>query len=171
MAEADIAPKRWGQATRDFIPADAERTHKEQERAKQLRAMGAGRVRLDFIPGPDHVLKPPQGRDTAGKEAVDRSIAAQASAARGMWEDGVAKLRGLNVQQTIEAITQAPYAVMEMYLAIELKHGQRKSVLDRFPALDPAVVERWEEVNSGAPIEATSGTATAKAEVAEETEK
>jgi hypothetical protein len=44
-------------------------------------------------------------------------------------------------------------------------------VLSQFPTVDPAVVKHWDEVNSGAPIEATSGTATAKAEVAEETEK
>lgn len=159
--QAPIKPKtRFGSATRDFIPAGEAPTAAELNRQKQLRAMGAGRVRMDFIPAEDHELKEPSGREAQGKEAIERSLAAQASAAREMWDGGVRKLQGLNVSQTIEAITQAPYAVMEMYLAIEMKHGQRKSVLDRFPALDPAVVARWEEVNSGAPIEASEGTDT-----------
>ena len=156
-----MAKQRFGQATRDFIPANENPTPLEVERGKQLRALGAGRVRLDFVPGPDYVKAPPSGHKAQAHEALERAMARQASAAREEFQAAVARLRDMNVAQATEFITQAPTAIQEMYLVAEGLHGARKSILDRFPPQDPEAVKRWEEINSGAPDEASKGTAEA----------
>ena len=154
--------------TRDFIPAGAPKTPKEVERSKQLKAMGAGRVRLDFIPGPDHKMAPPSGRKEQAREALERALARQASAAREDYDTAIKTLAGLNVAQAIEHITQAPFSVQELLLVVEATHGKRSSILNRFPPVDPKAVLRWEEINSGAPDKASEAAPSGPAEDAGE---
>lgn len=136
---------------RDFIPIDKDTSPTERARFQQLRSIAGGGVRRDFVPGPDHALKPPSGRAASAKEALDRALARQAGAAREEFQSAVKKLRDLNVAQTIEHITQAPTTVQEMTLVAEALHGNRSSVLQRFAPVDPEVVARWEVINAGAP--------------------
>ena len=144
--------------TRDFIPADTARSPLEVEKQKQLRSMGGGKVRLDFIPLPGQEPLPPSGHKAAAAEALERAMARQASAAREEYQAGVNKLSGLNVSQAIEAITQAPLAIQEMLLVAESLNGNRKSILQHFPDVDPEQVTRWKAINDGAPDEASEGT-------------
>ncbi len=155
---------------RDFIPADDELSDVEREKQKMLRAMGSGRRIADFIPGPDHELKPPSGAEAQAEEAIARAVAAQASSMRTEYQAAVTKLKGLNVGNAIEVILQAPPAVAELLLVAEKMNGNRKSITDRFGEVDPAAVARWASVaNDGATNEATEGTADeAKAEDAED---
>lgn len=136
---------------RDFIPTDKTTNPTERARFQQLRSITSGGVRADFVPGPDHALKPPSGRKNAAREALDRALARQAGSAREEFQGAVKRLRDLNVAQTIEHITKAPTAVQEMTLVAEALHGNRKSVLERFAPVDPEVVARWEAINAGAP--------------------
>lgn len=140
---------------RDFIPAGEKNTAtKVALEAQKLRARGAGF--RDFIPSPDHKLLPPSGSEASHREAIERAMARQASAAREDFNNAVMKLKGQTVSQAIEAIRQAPYAVMEMTLVAEQLNGNRKSILQVFPEVDPEVVLRWKEINAGAPDPATS---------------
>jgi hypothetical protein len=155
---SDTAVRKFGsRVVRDYIPAGKERTPEELERSKQLKAMGAGRVRMDFIPPAGHELKPPSGRADQASEALARSMARQASAARQDFQTGVERLQKLNVGQAVEAILQAPFSVQEMLLVAEKLNGNRVSVLNRFPQVDPATVARWGEINAGSPDPGVSG--------------
>lgn len=142
---------------RDFIPETKELSPTERARFQQLRSVAGGGVRADFVPGPNHVLRPPSGRKDSADLALERALARQAGAARQEFQGAVDRLRNLNVAQTIEHITQAPTAVQEMTLVAEALHGNRKSVLDRFTAVDPDVVARWKAINDGAPDGAQEG--------------
>lgn len=131
-------------------------TPAERERHAKLKGMGRGASSRDFIPGPDHKLQPPSGSAAQGQEAIDRSMAAQASAARDMYQEAVKKLQSMNVGQAIEAIMQAPFAQQELLLVAEAQNGARKSILDRFGEPDPAAVARWAEIVNGAPADDAS---------------
>lgn len=160
-AGKQIVPKtarRFGAVVRDFIPAGDKQTAVERARNSRLRSGSNRRVTPDFIPTADHETKPPSGHAEASKQAIERSLAAQASAARGDFDNVVQKLKGMNVAQTIEAITQAPFAVQEQMLIAEQMHGNRKSVLDRFGTPDPTVAARWKVILDGAPKEAEAST-------------
>lgn len=140
---------------RDYIPEGEGVSAVERERFTRQRAAGGSRP--DFIPGPDHKLAPRSGHAAQAKEALDRAMAAQGSAARADWDAGVLKLKNLNVGQAIEAIRQAPFAVQEMLLTIEMKHGQRSSILKAFPKVDPSVVENWDSILADAPASDEDG--------------
>ena len=155
----EITPKtgHFGTATRDYIPEEEPKTAWEIERTKQLRAMGAGRVRLDFIPVEGFVIKPPSGKMAQGDEAISRALANQWGAEERDYADAVEKLRKLNVAQTIEAINQAPSTVQELLIVAETLNGHRSSVLNKFPQIDPLVVARWEKYTSTNEASVTDG--------------
>jgi hypothetical protein len=147
---------QFGTVVRDFIPTTDDATPAELEKLKKLKGMGRGMGQRDFIPGPDHKLMPPSGSAEQGQEAIDRSMAAQASAAREMYQGAVKTLKELNVADAIEHITQAPFAQQELLLVAEARHGKRKSILDRFGEPDPAVAARWAVLVDGAPTDEAS---------------
>jgi hypothetical protein len=165
----DIQPRRAGSTVRDYIPEDEVQTEQEIARKQMLKGMGIGH-RADFVPAADHVLRPPSGSQQQAEEAVARAMAAQASAARNDFQNGVERLRGLNVANAIEAITQAPFAVQEMLLIAEKLNGNRTSILQRFGEPDPEAVRRWQELLAGAPedTEASAGTVETKPNDAKE---
>jgi len=140
----------------DFIPSlkDQPPAIREALEAAKRRARGQGF--RDFIPGPNHVKLPPSGSAAQHKEAIERSMARQASSAREDYNNAVEKLRNQTVSQAIESIRRAPYAVMEMTLVAEAENGNRKSILQTFPQVDPATVAHWKEINAGAPAEQAS---------------
>lgn len=144
------------QVVPDFIPAirDKSPAIKEALEAQQRRSRGQGF--RDFIPGPNHVKLPPSGSKASHKEALDRAMARQSSAARDDYAHAVQKLKDLTVMQAVEFIRQLPYAVMEMTLVAETLNGHRKSILQAFPEVDPETVAKWKEINAGSPAEQAS---------------
>lgn len=127
-------------AVRDFIPEGERITPAERQRM-QLSRGSAGRP--DFIPEEGHESKPPSGKEEQFQDALERSLARQEHALRQEYNTAVERIQKLNVAQTIDLIGTAPYSVMELYLAVENLHGQRKGVLEAFPPVDPNVVERY----------------------------
>lgn len=136
---------------RDFIPDGKDPSPAEQARFATLRGSALGGARKDFIPGAGHELHRASGRRDQAREALERAMARQSSAARTDFQAGVERLRNLNVAQSIEAILQAPSAVQEMLLIAEAKNGNRKSILDRFPQVDPRTVANWESILADGP--------------------
>lgn len=145
-------------AVPDFIPSlkDQPPAIREALEAKKRQARGQGF--RDFIPGPNHVKLPASGGAAQHKEALERAMARQSSAAREDYENAVRKLKDQTVSQAIESLRRLPYAVMEMALVAEGLNANRKSILQAFPEVDPATVARWKEINAGKPAEQVSPT-------------
>lgn len=135
---------------RDYIPEDGRTTAEERARFA-LTTHGGGRP--DFIPGADHELAPPSGREGQADEALERAIERQAAAAAEDYFEAVKKLKDMNVAQAVQHIRQAPYSVMEMLLVAEMENGGRKSILDRFPEPDPSIVEKYRAFTSSVSTE------------------
>lgn len=137
---------------RDYIPEDTELTASERARRDRFKAQVGRGVHPDFIPGEAHERKPGNSRTHNAAEALDRAMAAQASAAREEYENARLKLQGLNVMQAVEAIRQAPFSIQELMLVVETREGGRKGIISAFPPIDPAAVGNWENILADAPV-------------------
>jgi hypothetical protein len=149
---------------RDYIPDPVDATAAERDRFNRARLSARGSTQRDFVPAPGHELRPPSGAKAQADAALTRALARQESAARDDFQTAVKKLKGLNVAQAIEAITQAPPAVADMMLVAEALNGNRTSILQRFAAVDPKSVTRWETINSGGADPAVGGVSTEASE-------
>jgi len=127
---------------RDWIPA-GETTPNEAIIIEKQRRGGARGLVVDFIPGPGFEVRPPSGAKKQADEAVERAMRRQEYAIAEEWDAAVENLKKMTVAQAATFIASAPFAVQELYLTAELEHGNRKSLLDRFPEPDPATRDKY----------------------------
>lgn len=128
---------------RDYIPDDVDLSPSERRNAGVARRRVQGGMVADWIPDentPPLVKK--SGKQYNQDAALKRAMAAQQTAAKGEFDEAVARLKKMTVTQAVQHITQLPYSQMELYLASEVMYGNRKGVLEAFPPVDPAVVDR-----------------------------
>lgn len=128
---------------RDYIPDDVDLTPSERRNAGVARRRVQGGMVADWLPDKDTPpLAVKSGKEYNQDAALKRAMAAQASAASEELQSAIERLKKLNVVQAVNHITQLPYSQMELYLAAESLYGNRKGVLEAFPPVDPAVVDR-----------------------------
>lgn len=128
---------------RDYIPDDVDLLPSERKNAAVARRRVLGGLVQDWIPDsntPEKAVS--SGKEYNAEVALKRAMAAQAAAAGEELKSAVERLKGFNVAQAVAHITQLPYSQMELYLAAEVMYGNRKGVLEAFPPVDPAVVDR-----------------------------
>jgi hypothetical protein len=156
-------------AVRDYIPDGEASTPAETHRRTVARSLLRGGLRQDFVPGEKHTLQPPSGKGTTGADAaIEKAMARQATAAYEDYAATVEKLKQLNVAQAVEFFRTAPTAVLEMAQAAEMLNGNRSSLLERFPAPDPDVVEKYRQIAAKGPYKASGADAKASTPDAEE---
>lgn len=136
---------------RDYIPEGAAATPLEQRTRELTRRRGTSGQLADWIPDADTPsLAEPGGKFYSAKEALDRTLVAQATAAAAELTESVDRLKKMTVAQAIAHIQNLPYSQMELYLAAETLYGNRKSLLERFPPVDPAVIDRIKLIGADA---------------------
>ena len=136
-----------GQVVRDYIPDPADASEIERDRFERARNTARGNAFSDFIPSKDHKLEPPSGSAAQAEEALNRAIARQATAAKDEFDAVTLKLKDMTVAEAIAFITKAPVAVQEMALTAESLLGNRTDILEHFPPVDPAAIERWTDIS------------------------
>lgn len=146
-----------GQVVRDYIPDPGEATELERDRFNRARLTARGQSYSDFIPGPDHKLEPPSGSKAQADEALNRSLARQATAAKDEFDNVTLRLKDMTVAEAIAFITKAPTAIQEMGLVAESLSGNRTDILEHFAPVDPAAVKRWTDISKPKPRRRTDG--------------